>query len=109
MRSKIYEGSVIPFNVSLSKMGQFSMSQYDFEIYYYCSTNKLVKVEKTDAFKENDDNYIFFVDTRLTGLGQLRFAIKAIIPDTRLEGALRPDIIELDSGCDVVKSIIPKI
>lgn len=106
MRKKLYVGSIIPFNISLEKQGNMSMSQYDFVICYYCSTSKVVVVPKDKAIKVDDDNYMFFVDTRLTGAGKLRFAAKALLPDTRLEDAIRPDIVDdIDSGFDVVKSV----
>lgn len=110
MREKLYEGSVIPFNISLEKQGSLSMAQYDFVIYYYCSVNKVVVVTKDKAIKVNDDNYLFFVDTRLTGTGKLRFAAKALLPDSRIEDAIRPDIVDdIDSGFNVVKSVIANI
>lgn len=107
MRKKLYVGAVVPFTLSVEKIGGLSMSQVDFVIHYYCSTGKVIAVPKDKAFKIDDDNYLFFVDTRLTGAGKLRFAVKVDIPDSRLDDVIRPDIIdEIDSGYDVYKSAI---
>lgn len=110
MRQKIYEGSVVPFNLNLSGIGNLSMADYDFEIYCYCNSSKIVKIEKEKAIEVDENNYMFFVDTNQTGCGQLRFAVKAIIPDERLSELefQRPDIAEVDSGYDVVKTVVSK-
>lgn len=107
MRQKIYEGSVVPFNLNLSGIGNLSMADYDFEIYCYCNSSKIVKIEKEKAIEVDENNYIFFVDTNETGCGQLRFAVKALIPDDNYQNS-RPDIAEVDSGYDVVKTVVSK-
>lgn len=83
------------------------MSQYDFTIYYYCSKDKVVEVKKEEATKVDDDNYMFWVDTSLTGRGKLRYAVLAMVPDTNLPELTRPEIIDdIDSGCDIVETVI---
>lgn len=106
MSNILYEGSIIPFNISLTKFGPISMAQYDFTIYAFCSPQKIVEIPKGEALCVNDDNYMFWVDTSKTGSGNLRFTIKALIPDTDYPDKVRPEIVELDSGYKVVKPII---
>ena len=107
MREKIYEGSKVPLNISLNRFGSFSMAQYDFTIYYYCSKDKVIEVKKGDATKVNDDNYMFIADTSLTGRGKLRCAVLAYVPDTNLPELIRPEIIDdIDSGYDVVETVV---
>lgn len=106
MDSIIYEGSIIPFNISLTKFGPISMAQYDFTIYASCSPQKIVEIPKSEALCVNDDNYMFWLDTSKTGSGNLRFAVVASVPDTDYPDKVRPEIEEFDSGYKVVKSKI---
>lgn len=107
MREVLYEGTKTWFNLNLSKVGGFSMAQYDFAIYYYCSADKVIEVPKEKAFRVDDDNYMFLVDTGLTGRGKLRFAVLPMIPDERIDDAIRPEVLdEIDSGFDVMRSVI---
>lgn len=109
MRIKLYKGSKVPFTINLSKVGDFSMSQYDFEIFYYCTKSKVVLVKKAQAMRIDDDNYLFIVDTALVDMGKLRLAVRAMVPDSRFEELVRPEIIdEIDTNCDVVDTVVPK-
>ena len=108
MERILYEGTVALMNISLNRFGQYTMSMYDFTIYAYCTSSKVVVIPKSEAIRIDDDNYMFWVDTAKTGRGKLRFAVKALIPDTNLPEMVRPEIIELDSGYKVVESVASK-
>lgn len=107
MREKLYEGTKAVMNISLNKFGNLAMSQYDFTIYAYCTSTKVVEINKKDAIKVDDDNYLFIVDTSKTGKGKLRYAVKALIPDANMEDGIRPEILDdIDSGYDVVDTVV---
>lgn len=107
MREPLYLGGVYPYTLSLSRLGALKMKDYDFTICYYCNPQRVVAVKKANAVKVDDDTYLVHVDTRLTGIGQLRFAVEAIIPDTDYADIKRPEIIDnIDSGADVIRSVI---
>lgn len=108
MEKTLYKDTIVPMNISLNKFGTFSMAQYDFTIYAYCTSSKVVVINKSEALRIDDDNYMFWVDTAQTGCGKLRFAVKALIPDTNLPEMVRPEIIELDSGYNVIESVASK-
>lgn len=105
MEKLLYKDTIVPMNISLNKFGTFSMAQYDFTIYAYCTSSKVVVINKDEALRIDDDNYMFWVDTAKTDCGKLRFAVKAMIPDTNLPEMVRPEIIELDSGYKVIESV----
>ena len=104
----LYEGTVAWMNINMNRFGQFSMSQYDFTIFAYCSTNKVVSIEKKDMLRVDEDNFMFWLDTSLTGCGKLNFAIKALIPDSNLHSLLRPEIKEVYSGYRIIESVASK-
>lgn len=104
----LFEGTIAPMNISLNRFGSYSMAQYDFTIYAFCTSSKVVEIPKSEAVAVDDDNYMFWVDTAKTGTGNLRFAVKALIPDPSLPEFVRPEIVEFDSGYKVVKSVATK-
>lgn len=107
MRKKLFKGTIAPMNISLNKFGALSMSQYDFTIYAYCHSYAVIKIDKAVAIRMDDDNYMFFVDTAKTGVGQLRFAVKALIPDPNMPNLVRPEVLDdIDSGYDVVDTVV---
>lgn len=108
MEGILYEGTIALMTISLNSFGQYTMSMYDFTIYAYCTSSKVVVIPKSEAKRVDDDNYMFWVDTRLTGCGNLRYAVKALIPDTDLPDMIRPEIIEIDSGYKVIPSVANK-
>lgn len=106
MVKKIYKDTVVAMTLSLNKFGSFSMAQYDFTIYAYCDKDNVVEIPKREAVRINDDAYMFWVDTAKTGCGKLRFAVKAMIPDTDLPTLMRPELVdEIDSGYYVTQSV----
>ena len=104
MRETLILGTTVPMNLNLSKIGTMGMSQYDYTLYAYCSSTKVVTIPKSAMTRVDDDNYMFWVDTKLVGCGNLRYTIEAHIPDTNLDALVRPEIIDIDSGYTIIES-----
>lgn len=104
MEDYIYEGTVVPMNIGLN----YKIEKEDIELYAFCSPNKLVPIPKELIIKIDDSNYMFWVDTSLTGSGCLRFALAAkVLDDLYPQGDnKRLEVIEFESGYTVIKSVI---
>lgn len=59
-------------------------------------------VTKFDMLYMDDDTYIAIVDTSLIGTGNYYCTLKVLIPDTDVEGGIRPEVVRFQTGIRVV-------
>ena len=89
------------------------IAQYfsDYEILgWYLSSVKITEdsmdiINKADAIRVDEDNYIVCVDTNLTGAGELKCKVTAQIPDPDFEDLFRTEIVAVDTGINIVKAL----
>ena len=104
MRSQIYVGTEIKLNVSIDPIGEYTMDKYEFVVQFYCSQSRVVEIKKAEAYREDDSNYIFCLDTEETGIGRLKCKVIAQVPDGQFVGG-RTEISVIDTGIDIVNHI----
>lgn len=101
----IFLGTELKLNVNIQPIDDLSMADYDFKVEVYVSPNKSVIIEKDNAIKVDDDNYLILVDTNEIGAGSVKCKVTALIPDADFSDLLRTEIVAINTGINVVKSI----
>lgn len=102
---KVYLGSEIKINISISPIQNYSMADYDWFIELFTKSNSIVKKQKEECIRRDDDNYIVTLDTNDVGDGALRFKLTAFIPDGDFDDGLRTEIATGFIGVSILKSI----
>ena len=103
--AKIPEGSVERYTLEKKSIEGVSLESAAWEI--RVKAWKEIVIEKKDAIDNGDGTYDFFVDTALTGRGELRAVLSVSAPDSdypqglRKVGVLVP-IVDKDGEPDVV-------
>lgn len=81
-------------NVHLDPIEGFHMVDYDFECDVFVFENRVVKKQKADLKKEDDDNYVITLnDAEMKKIGQGRICalVTAQIPDADFEDGFRTE------------------
>lgn len=81
------------------------MDDYDFEVEVYCSVKKAIIIKKKEAIRVDGNNYIICFNTDDIGAGDLKLKITAHIPDSDFNDGLRTEVLGLDTGINIVKTI----
>lgn len=85
-------------NVHLNPIDGFKMVDYDFECEAFVFTNKVVKKQKAEMKKEDDDNYVMTLtdeDMRTIGRGRINVLVTAYIPDADFADGFRTERVLL--------------
>lgn len=104
-RTKIFLGTELKLNINIEPIGELTMDDYDWSVEAYCSTRNTVVIKKKDAIRMDSDNYVILVDSAIIGSGDIKCRITAYIPDGDFHDGLRTEIVGIDTGITIVKSI----
>lgn len=103
--NNIFLGTEIKLNIHIEPIGDMRMEDYDFHIELYCSSRKSQIIEKKDAKRVDADNFIVFVDSDMVGTGEVKCKITAYIPDADFDDLLRTEVMIIDTGINITKSL----
>lgn len=105
LEQPLFLGTGLKLNIHIEPMGEMTMDDYNFEVEIYCSSKRAITVKKQDAIRNDENNYIVLVDTNIVGSGTLKCKVTAYIPDGDFEDHLRTEIVIIDTGINIVKSL----
>lgn len=101
----VFLGTELKLNVSIAKLDEFTMDDYDFNIEVYCSAKRIITKTKEDAIRIDENNYVILIDSAELGAGDVKCKITAYIPDYDFPDTLRTEIVGVDAGVTIVKTI----
>lgn len=104
-KDTIFIGTELKLNIHIEPIGDVTMDDYNFDVEVYCSPVRPIKVNKSDALRIDSDNYVVLVDTNVVGAGDLKCKVIAYIPDDDFPDTLRTEVVCIDTGIDIEKSI----
>lgn len=104
-KDTIFIGTELKLNIHIEPIGDVTMDDYNFDVEVYCSPVRPIKVTKSDALRIDSDNYVVLVDTNVVGAGDLKCKVIAYIPDGDFPDTLRTEVVCIDTGIDIEKSI----
>lgn len=83
-------GSGLKLNIHMAPIDNHHLNDIDFQVEVYTSQgqNKLV-IDKKEAFRIDNDNYIVCIDTLEIGYGELMVTLWADIPDSDFQSGVR--------------------
>jgi hypothetical protein len=105
MDTEVFLGTELKLNVNIEPIGDVTMDNYEFEIEVYCSPKKSIVIKKSDAIRIDESNYVILIDSEVVGAGDLKCKITAHIPDGDFEDNIRTEVIGIDTGINIVKTI----
>lgn len=103
--NNIFIGTELKLNINIEPIGSTTMDNYDFEVEVYCSIKRIVTIQKKDAIRIDESNYVVLVDTKETGAGDLKCRVTAHIPDDDFADGFRTEVVGLDTGINIIKQI----
>lgn len=83
-------GTEVAANVTIQPNGEHTLASVE----WYCefwTINRRVRVNKAEAFKDSDNAYTCYIDTRKTGRGALWGQLFLRIPDSHLADGYREE------------------
>lgn len=97
MKTKIYQGTEIKYNIHIAPVGNLSMDNYDFIVEFFCNPRKVVALRKERLIRIDEDNYVARVDSSALGNGDVKLKITASIPDNDFEDGIRTEVVCFDT------------
>lgn len=105
MEQEIFLGTEFKLNVNIEPIGGVTMDNYEFKIEAYCSSKKNVIIEKKDTIRIDESNYVIRLNSEDLGVGDLKCKITAHIPDADFDDNFRTEVVIMDTGLTIVKTI----
>lgn len=105
MATEIFLGTELKLNVNIEPLGTVTMDDFDFDVEVYCNPSKSLTIPKKATIRIDESNYIVRIDTNIVGLGCLKCKVIAQIPDGDFDDAKRTEVVVIDSGIHIVKTI----
>lgn len=102
MRTKVQRGTEVKINVHVAPMEGKTIRDYDFSVEVYCFGIGSQKFTKSEVNIVDKENFIICLDTSKLGTGVLRVKMVAQIPDLDFADGKRTEIVEVDSGIQIV-------
>lgn len=96
-------GTELKLNINIEPMGSMTMDDFDFEVEVYCSIKRVITIQKKDAIRVDQNNYMVLVDTSETGAGDLKCKVTAHIPDGDFNDGLRTEVVAVSTGITIIK------
>ena len=90
VRRTIYQGTELKFTLNIQSEG-FSMADDDFKVVIK-NTKKSVTIPKADMILDENENYLFTVDTGFMGTGEYWITTIAYVPDDDFDDGLRTEV-----------------
>lgn len=94
-------GTEFKINVHVEPIDGLHMDDYDFSCRFYVYTNRVVRIEKKDMIRVDQDNYIACVDSSKLGIGAVMMRITAFIPDVDFPDRLRTEVETVSTGITI--------
>ena len=105
MTTEVFLGTELKLNVNIEPIGTVTMDDYNFEVEVYCSPKKTIIVQKSEAIRLDESNYIILVDTNVVGAGDLKCKVTAQVPDGDFSDMYRTEVVAMDTGIKIIKAI----
>lgn len=102
---KVYLGSEVKINIHILPIQNYSMADYDWFIELFTKSNSIIKKQKGECIRRDNDNYIVTLDTNDFGDGVLRYKLTAFIPDPDFNDGFRTEVVSGLMGVSILKSI----
>ena len=101
---KVFIGTKLKRNINIAPIDGVTMDAYDFQVEFISDSPNYerVVVEKKDAKRVDSSNYIVPVDTSALSTGYLICIVTAYIPDVDFAGGVRTEIVEVETGVELV-------
>lgn len=103
MTQTVYLGTEIKINISITPIDGVTMDDMDLDITFFCTPIKRVIYKKADAKRIDDSNYVFLLNSKDLGLGDIKAQIKAQIPDGDFKDRKRTEITVVDTNITIKK------
>lgn len=103
METRCFLGTELKMNIHIAPLEGVKMENYDFEIEAYCNPYRSKKIPKKECKQVDDSNYLVFIPTALTGEGNLMLKVIAYVPDSDFKAGVRTEVVEIDTGIEIVK------
>lgn len=106
-RQIVFVGTELKLNINIEPIGTITMDDYDFDVELISGSFKKtsVVINRAAAKKVDSDNYIVCLDTAELGAGMLKCRVTAYIPDDDFDDGIRTEVVEIDTGIEIVKSL----
>ena len=101
----VFIGTELKLNISIENIGDLTMDDYNFDIEVYCSAKRIISINKADAIRIDENNCMVLIDTNNLGAGDVKCRITAYIPDVDFDDSIRTEVICVDAGVSIVKTI----
>lgn len=102
---KPFIGTELKLNIHIDPLGELTMDDYDFTVEVYCTVKKALVINKADAIRIDENNYIVLVDSAIIGAGDVKCKVTAHIPDFDFPDTIRTEIVGIDTGIEVIRTI----
>lgn len=101
----VFLGTELKLNINIEAVDDLTMDDYEFEVDVYCSAKRVLTFTKSDAIRLDSSNYVILVNTDDIGAGDVKCKVTAYIPDYDFPDNARTEVVGLDAGVVVVKTI----
>lgn len=99
--NKVFLGTQLKLNVNIEPIEEVSMSQYDWVIEAFCTPSNAVVINKNNAKRVDDNNYLIMIDTEKVGIGVLKCEVTAGLRDR--DFGTRTEVTVINTGIEIVK------
>ena len=101
----VFLGTELKLNINIAKLEEFTMDDYDFNVEVYCSAKRVITITKEEAIRIDENNYVILIDSGELGAGDVKCKVTAYVPDYDFPDTLRTEIVGVDAGVTIVKTI----
>ena len=96
-------GTVLKIAITAELGNNLHLSDVDFECIIHVEDRLSNKqsFNKDDMLYVDEDTYIAVVDTRVVGTGKYCCILNVSIPDSDVDGGIRPEVVQFPTGVNV--------
>lgn len=84
-------GTEVAANVTMQSNGEHTLASVEWHCEFW-TTGRRVRVNKADAFEDNENSYTCYVDSAKTGRGALWAQLYVRIPDSQAADGFREEV-----------------
>lgn len=96
------KGTEVKLNINMEKIDGYGLDTVDFFVEVFTETGfKSVRIDKRDAIRVDEDNYIIRVDTAELGAGRYWIRLTALLPDSDFPDGYRTEKRTAFSGVTI--------
>jgi len=102
--NSVFIGTELKLNLHIEPINNITMDDFDFEVEVFTSTKKVATITKAECKREDESNYIMFIDTDELGVGEIKCKVTAHIPDADfVDDGFRDEVLGINTGIFVTK------